>query len=201
MPEADDLQQLTSSIWIWQAFDPTVKADLFSTALLSRGQLFLVDPIDLASPAREALERFRPLAGILLTNVNHLRDMQAWARREQAPVWASGSAGSKLDGLISILPAGKKITSQLTAITIDGAAPGETAFYFADDGGTVVIGDALINVEPYGFVLLPEKYCSDQKEMRRSLRQLLDYSFKRLLFAHGYPLVSSARERLEDILR
>jgi hypothetical protein len=64
----------------------------------------------------------------------------------------------------------------------------------------MVIGDALINFEPYGFGLLPAKYCSNFKLMRRSLSQLLDYSFERMLFAHGMPILSRARERLELLL-
>ena len=86
-------------------------------------------------------------------------------------------------------------------MAIDGAATGETAFHFADDGGTMVIGDALINLEPYGFTLLPAKYCSDQRAMRRSLRRLLEWPFERLLFAHGTPILTAAREQLETLLR
>lgn len=89
----------------------------------------------------------------------------------------------------------------LAAIPIEGAASGEMAFHFADSGGTLVIGDALINFEPYGFTLLPSKYCSNQRQMRGSLRPLLDWPFERLLFAHGSPILSSARARLETLLR
>jgi hypothetical protein len=77
---------------------------------------------------------------------------------------------------------------------------GEIAIHYEGDGGTMVIGDALINFEPYGFALLPAKYCSDFKLMRRSLPKLLDYAFERMLFAHGTPLLSGARERLEFLL-
>ena len=86
----------------------------------------------------------------------------------------------------------------LAAITIEGAASGEMAFHFADSGGTLVVGDALINFEPYGFTMLPAKYCSNQKQMRGSLRQLLDWPFERLLFAHGSPILSSARARTRN---
>ncbi|PYJ69352.1 MAG: hypothetical protein DME76_09285, partial [Verrucomicrobia bacterium] len=55
------------------------------------------------------------------------------------------------------------------------------------------------NFEPYGFTFLPAKYCSNQKEMRRSLRKLLDYKAERLLFAHGTPIVSGAGEKLQGL--
>ena len=63
----------------------------------------------------------------------------------------------------------------------------------------VIIGDALINFETYGFTFLPGKYCSNEKEMRRSLRKLLDYKAERMLFAHGTPILSRASERLKSL--
>ena len=68
-------------------------------------------------------------------------------------------------------------------------------------GGVVVIGDALINFDPYGFTFLPDKYCTNSKLMRRSLAKLLDYCFERMLFAHGTPIQSNARQRLEALLK
>jgi hypothetical protein len=97
--------------------------------------------------------------------------------------------------------AGGEIMPGVTAIPIEGAALGEMAFHFADNGGTFVIGDALINFEPNGFSLLPAKYCSNQRRMQASLQQLLDWRFERLLFAHGSPIVNSARARLDTLLR
>jgi glyoxylase-like metal-dependent hydrolase (beta-lactamase superfamily II) len=63
------------------------------------------------------------------------------------------------------------------------------------------MGDALINFEPYGFTFLPAKYCSNQKQMRRSLRKLLDYKAERIFFAHGTPILAGASERLKSLLR
>jgi hypothetical protein len=88
----------------------------------------------------------------------------------------------------------------LTAVAIEGGPLGEIAVHHDADGGTMVVGDALINFGPHGFALLPAKYCSDFKLMRRSLSKLLEYDFERMLFAHGTPLLSGARGRLEHLL-
>jgi glyoxylase-like metal-dependent hydrolase (beta-lactamase superfamily II) len=64
----------------------------------------------------------------------------------------------------------------------------------------MIVGDALINLEPYGFTFLPGKYCSNEKEMRRSLQKLLDYKAERILFAHGTPILSGVSDRLRDLL-
>jgi hypothetical protein len=87
------------------------------------------------------------------------------------------------------------------AIPVEGAAAGEIAIYCEAGKGTMVMGDALINFDPYGFTFLPPKYCSNFKLMRLSLSKLLDYSFERMLFSHGEPILSNARERLETLLK
>ena len=202
MPPASDLLRLSDSLWLWQMYDPAVKSDLFSTAIKTEARLFLIDPIPLANHCLEELAVPMGATSVLVTNLNHPRAAAAFARQFKAPIFAAASVVGELSAATATTIAdGEKIGSEGSAITIDGAATGETAFYFADDGGTMVIGDALINIEPYGFTLLPAKYCSDQKVMRRSLRRLLEWPFERLLFAHGEPILGAAREQLETLLR
>ena len=107
---------------------------------------------------------------------------------------------SDQSGRLTTIADGEEICDRLRAIAIDGVAPGEIALHYGGNGGTLIIGDALINFEPYGFAFLPAKYCSDQREMRRSLRKLLDYEAERILFAHATPILSRASQRLEALL-
>ena len=202
MLEAAELQQVTRSIWLWQAYDPAIKSDLFSCALLTPIGLFLVDPIRLAPAAFAELKTGGRPAGVLVTNSNHLRYSAVLAQQEQIPIFAAQAVTRQPGGIkMRALRDRAEIGPALMAITIEGAVEGELAFHFADQGGTLVVGDALINVKPYGFSLLPAKYCADQRQMRHSLRRLLDFAFERLLFAHGEPLVRAARTRLEALLR
>jgi glyoxylase-like metal-dependent hydrolase (beta-lactamase superfamily II) len=85
-------------------------------------------------------------------------------------------------------------------VALEGAASGEIALLYTPNSGTFIVGDALINFEPYGFAFLPGKYCSNQKQMRRSLRKLLDYKAERILFAHGTPILAGASDRLKSLL-
>jgi glyoxylase-like metal-dependent hydrolase (beta-lactamase superfamily II) len=202
MLQADELHQLSPGLWLWQAFDPSVKADLFSTALLTRDGLFLIDPIPLAAPARKELVAGRNLAAVCVTNANHLRDAGATAEEANAPILAAEAVLPQIGSVRSRKVAGgEEVAPGVTVVALEGAAEGEIALCCAEDGGTVVVGDALINLEPYGFALLPAKYCANQKHLRRSLRQLLDFRFERLCFAHGLPLLNAARARLEALLR
>lgn len=202
MPQAADLLRLSDSLWLWHAYDPAVKSDLFSTAIKTDVRLFLIDPIPLAPFYLEEMAVPIGVASVLVTNLNHPRAAATFARQFGAPIFAAGTVVGEFAATgTTAIGDGENIGPGVSAIAIDGAATGEIAFHFTDDGGTMVIGDALINFEPYGFTLLPAKYCADQKVMRRSLRRLLDWPFERLLFAHGTPILSAARERLETLLR
>ena len=187
---------VSAAFAIWYTYDPTAKADLFSTAAAARNELTVVDPIALLAPHRTQLDSLGRVANIIVTNANHLRDTLNFSY--SASIFAPSELNAELthnhplsDGLQ---------VGPFRAIKIDGAADGEFALYQPDDAGTLVVGDALINFEPHGFDLLPPKYCNNQKQMIRSLRHLLDLDFNCIFFAHGNPIVTHARERLASLL-
>ena len=200
MVEATDLVILGNGLWLWQAYDPTTKADLSSSAVKNDDLLFLVDPIPLAPAAFDELKGLAPVSAILVTNSNHPRSAARFAEELDTAIFASDQAAKQFPNSNARISRGGEIVPGLTAIPIEGAAPGEVAFHFAQAGGTLVVGDALVHFEPHGFCLLPAKYCSDQRLMRASLRQLLDWRFERLLFAHGTPILRAARARLGTLL-
>ena len=183
---------------IWYTYDPTVKADLFSTAFSARNELTLVDPIALPAPYCTELDSLGRVANIVVTNANHLRDTLKFAGTYSPSIFAPSELNAELPHNHT-LSDGLQVGA-FRAIKIDGAADGEFALYHTDDGGTLIVGDALINFEPHGFDLLPQKYCTNQKLMVRSLRRLLGLDFNRIFFAHGIPIVTRARERLASLL-
>ncbi len=202
MPAATELDKVSPTLHLWQHYDPKIKADLYSTAIETAAGLFFVDPIPLARQILEPLMSDHAVAGVLITNANHRRAATAFAEDFAAPIFAHPATCAAC-GLL----AARKVTDReqlsedLRVIEIQGAAPGEIALYHEGDGGAIIMGDALINLEPYGFSFLPPKYCSDAKQMHRSLRRLLDCNFEQMLFAHGTPLTVSARNRLEQLFK
>jgi Metallo-beta-lactamase superfamily len=201
MPLASEIEPVFPGISLWRCYDPSVKADLFSTALETASGTYLIDPIPLAPEAVARLASPAKVAGIIVTNENHQRATAQFSGNFAVPIYLSAVLLSTTQ-LPSAAPVqDKRFPAELTAVEIEGGPAGEIAIYFAGGDGTMVVGDALINFEPYGFALLPAKYCSNFKEMRRSLSKLLDYSFDRILFAHGMPILSRARERLEQLLK
>ena len=196
-----EFAQLRPGLWTWHAYDLAVKADLFSAGLALERRIYIVDPIPLPAAEIAILSRAGPVAAIIITNANHQRAALDYSDTFSAPVLAHS------DVLKAVKPARpgdlSAIISQagLEAIEIEGAVAGEIALYHSLNGGTLIIGDALINFEPYGFSFLPRKYCLDQKQMRSSLGKLLALPVERMLFAHGTPILSGAGDRLGQLLR
>jgi hypothetical protein len=202
MPVAQEVDRVAPGISLWQFYDPAVKADLFSTALKTPSGIYLIDPIPLAAAPLSNLETGGKVAGIVVTNENHWRATALFAERFSVPVFLHTAVRDTL-ALPRIIELQDKdrFAPGLTAVEIEGGPAGEIAIHHDSDGGTIVVGDALINFEPHGFALLPAKYCSDFKLMRRSLSKLLEFSFERMLFAHGTPLLAGAHARLERLLQ
>lgn len=197
MATAQIFEAITPTVFSWQAYDPAVKCDLSSCAILTAAGLVLVDPIELAERAiAELIVAHTPFA-IVLTNGHHTRASGKFRERFGVKVFAAADA----DGLDitpdATLADGDFAPGGMRVVTLPGAGPGEIALV---GNGTACVGDALIHLEPEGFRMLPAKYCSDARVLADSLRKLLSYEFDVLTFAHGTPLVGQARRRLELLL-
>ena len=201
MQAVRDFDSITSHLAIWHTYDPAVKSELYSTCLATVAGIYFIDPIALQEEALDGLIRSSGVAGIVVTNSNHSRAAAQFAQRFRVRIFAHRETfpGDEPSRLTTIAD-GEEISDGLRVIGIEGAAPGEIVLHCAATGGTLIVGDALVNFEPYGFTFLPVKYCSNQKQMRRSLQKLLDYKAERILFAHGTPILSSATERLRGLL-
>ena len=201
MQPVSDFDRITSNIAIWHDYDSAVKAELYSTCLGTPDGTYLVDPILLEREALYELIGSNSVMGIIVTNGNHHRASATFAEKFSAPLFGRTEAFlNKVARELKSVTDGDEISEALTVIGIEGAADGEIALHYAPHGGTFIIGDALINFAPYGFTFLPAKYCSNQKQMRRSLGKLLAYKAERMLFAHGTPILSEAIERLRGLL-
>jgi glyoxylase-like metal-dependent hydrolase (beta-lactamase superfamily II) len=188
-----ELSGVAPDYTIWHAYDRNVKAELFSTAIQSPGEIVAIDPIPLAAPVRSALA----ITAAVLTNANHVRAVHQFASGEKIFVPAE---------LRGDFPGARILTDDseffgLRAIAIAGAAPGEFALHDPRHGGTLIFGDALINFGSNGFNLLPAKYCLNQKQMIRSLHRLSELPLTRMFFAHGEPITVHAGERFRALLQ
>lgn len=200
MIAAEEYQSLGANLALWHSFDPKAKAELFSTACLTSRGTLLIDPIELTDDAVEQLIGKSRLIAIIVTNANHWRASAKFARKFSIPIFAHPDSGSETENSFEPILDGQFIFEAINVISIPGGAPGEIALHLSGNSGSFIIGDALIHFDPYGFALLPAKYCSDQQQMQHSLRKLLAFPAKRMLFAHGNPIASGARLRLQQLL-
>ena len=196
-----DFDRIAPHLALWHGYDPAVKADLYSTCVLTPRGAYLIDPIPLQSETLDELVGSSRVSGIILTNSNHHRASAQFAEQFSIPVFARCETFSdKMPRQFREVADGDEICDGLLLSGIEGAVAGEIVLHYAPSGGTLIVGDALINFEPYGFTFLPAKYCSNKNEMRRSLRKLLRYKADRMLFAHGSPILSGASDRLQALL-
>ena len=199
MRRADELQLVREGLWCWQTYEPAVKCDVSSTALRVHGGILLIDPIPLElSALAELTENGTPLA-VVLTSENHARAAGEYRERFRVPIYAHPAATPELGVAIDReLSEGETLFDHVTVITLPGAAMGEIALHCTS--GVVVVGDALIHLEPNGLTFLPDKYCTDGAALRVSVQKLLRFEFDVLTFAHGLPLVGNARQRVATML-
>ena len=159
----------------WHAYDPSCKAELWSTGFTGAKGTVLFDPIDWP---KESPPPASPVE-IIRTNGNHDRNCDALRS-----LWR---------GKITKEPLG------FSAVPLPGAGEGETA-YFHNSTGTLVVGDALINLAPHGLMLLPDKYCTDPALLRKSLGAFAGLPIQRIFFAHGDPILQDGAERIKKLL-
>ena len=197
---AQEVHRVTPALFAWQAYDPTSKVDLTSVAHLVDGRLVMVDPVELAEQAEaELLAAGEPVA-IVLTNGNHGRASARLAVSWQVPVLCHEAAvagtGIAPDACVDD---GQELLGGLTVITLPGGGPGELALYHAR-AQALSFGDLVINLPGYEFSLLPDKYCLEPHQARASLQKLRALAVSRVTFAHGWPVVTGAGDRLAGLL-
>ena len=198
LPHAE-LQPVSRHTAIWQIFDPSVKADLFSTVISTPEATWLIDPTPLPGAALGELNSRSPIHAIIVTNQNHWRAAGALADELSVPIFAHQDAKfSEVPAFTEV--AEGQLSEHIQIIALEGAVAGEIALFSDIDGGTMIVGDALINIEPYGFTFLPKKYCTDFTKLRRSLHRLADFSIQQIFFAHALPILSNAGTRLKGLL-
>jgi glyoxylase-like metal-dependent hydrolase (beta-lactamase superfamily II) len=198
--QAAEFQMLSDAVCVWSVYEPSVKCEIGCTALKAGSGWVVIDPVPLSEAAWEELLAEAPLRAILLTNGNHVRDAANLCKRHQVPVVTAPDTRRDITELrpeVTLLPG--ELLYGIQAIPIPGATPGETAFF--SNTGVLVLGDAVINLNTdRDLELLPEKYCTDAKQNRESLRKLLAFDFHTLTMAHGMPITRHARIKLAALL-
>jgi glyoxylase-like metal-dependent hydrolase (beta-lactamase superfamily II) len=193
MKAVPEYSTVRAGLFHWQGYEPEVKCDCASTAIVTPAGLIFIDPIPMADAALKDLvaESFSAPAAVVLTSGNHQRESLALAKRFGIPIFAPENAGNDITA-DQRFRSGDMVAG-MESIALPGFGPGETAFLHE---GVLIFGDALINLEPDGLRLLPEKYRENKKQSLRSLAALKALKPQVLLFAHGHPIIGNTASRL-----
>jgi hypothetical protein len=198
---ADELQAVSGTLFHWSVYDPACKCEVGSIAVKVASGLVVVDPVPLAEEAWAELTAGSPLRAVLLTSGNHVRDAEMLRKKHAVPIVTAIGAHKAVAPLVpDVTLLENELLYGVSAIPVPGAGPGETAFFFSE--GVLALGDAVINLGgEKGLELLPDKYCEDPRENRRSLARLLGLKFHTLTFAHGLPVTQRAHEKLRALVQ
>src|SRR5204862_4274088 len=80
MQPAQEVDQVSPGIFVWQVHDSKIKADLFSTALETQAGTYIIDPTPLSPGGVLSLRPHRKTGGIFVTNANHARAAAEFAK-------------------------------------------------------------------------------------------------------------------------
>jgi glyoxylase-like metal-dependent hydrolase (beta-lactamase superfamily II) len=161
-----------------------------------------VDPVE---PNEEDLEEIarQGVARILITNRNHSRAAnriraRTGARTAIHPADATHARneGAELDDELKI---GDKV-GPFVVVGAPGKSPGEVVLHWPERK-ILLVGDAVVGDPPGKCKLLPDKVVDDPRRFRESARALLALDFDILLVGDGAPILQSAKERLQELIR
>jgi glyoxylase-like metal-dependent hydrolase (beta-lactamase superfamily II) len=175
--------------------------------------LVLIDPFVLADEETRELEALGKPAYVLITNLNHDRDAEHYRHQYGAMIMAHPSLAGYFDfALDSAFENGDQLPGGLTAIGMPGTFKGETIFLHPEQGGSLIVGDAIMNLslKRYGVAgaamktmgwsegvgTMPRLMMKDELQADASYRRLLCGSFSRILMTHGTPIHAQAKGTL-----
>ena len=188
--------RLADGLYAWNAFNEEKGLNFNGAFVVCGGCAVVVDP-PAHSPSDEALVdlklKVQPTVAVV-TNKHHLRDVQWWLERYKIPLAMHAAETNDYEFEVSRkLKAGDKVEGRCEVVPLPGKTPGEIGLLVAGEGGTLIVGDALIG-DPFGGLrFLSAEKIKDPAALKASLQALRRLEFERLLPGDGEPILSGAK--------
>lgn len=188
--------RLANNIYSWNKFNEEKGLNFNGCIVVCGDKAIVVDPPPHSANEDVFLDKklkLKPSLAIV-TNKHHLRNVQWWMDRYEIPLAMHESETNDYDFKVSRkLKDGDRINGKCKILHLPGKTVGEIGIYIEEDGGTLIVGDALIG-DPLGALkFLPKEKIQDQGRLEKSLQRLRTLSFERLLVGDGEPLLSGAK--------
>jgi glyoxylase-like metal-dependent hydrolase (beta-lactamase superfamily II) len=205
------MREILPGIFTWGSTYADRPWDLNGYAISLDESTVLVDPPAPEEDDWPSFEAMKPIAKIVLTNRDHVRDAELFRTRFGAHLVADANEVTQLAPIAidEAVREGDLIAGTLRVIHLPGKSPGEIGLYFdpthhavsRELGGILLLGDAIIGNPPGALSLIPEPKLDDSAMLKRSLRKLLDYDFDVLLLCDGQPVLSGGRLKVVEFLK
>ena len=177
--------------------DNRIESESDCYVIVANGRIVLIDPLPMDS---QDLKKLGEVEAICLTASCHERAASRYRRTFKVPVYAPKGAidfdsqPSRRYRLRDRLPGG------LQPVHSPGPTDAHYSFFLRRKGGVVFCADLLTNYKGRELAFVADEYQDDPKLTRRSVRRLLDLSFKVLCPNHGGPVKTGAKKAIRQAL-
>jgi glyoxylase-like metal-dependent hydrolase (beta-lactamase superfamily II) len=204
------MREILPGIITWGSTYANRPWDLNGYAIKLDAGTVLVDPPAPADDEMPSLDAVKPIAKIVLTNRDHVRDAEWCRTRWGAALGAGANEVGQLAPLTidEAVREGDPIGGALRVIDLPGKSAGEIGLYFdparhavsSQMGGILLLGDAIIGNPPGALSLIPTPELDNPARLKRSLRKVLDYDFEVLLLCDGNAVLTGAKREVAGFL-
>ena len=195
------MQEIVPGIFTWPWFSERHGYNFNGYLVLAEGGNICIDPVEPDATTLDAIARLG-VQRTILTNRNHVRAANAVRARTGArtAIHPADAAHARQQGAIidDDLQGGQAV-GPFTVIGLPGKSPGEVALHWPQRR-LLIVGDAVIGHPPGRCGLLPDRVVDDPRQLRASVRRLLDLDYDTLLVGDGACILAGARDRLHELL-
>jgi glyoxylase-like metal-dependent hydrolase (beta-lactamase superfamily II) len=195
------VQEFLPRVLTWSWLSERHGYDFNGTFVLDERGNLCIDPVE---PDAATLDRLAKegVARILITNRNHVRAANAVRERTGARVAIhpadAAYARQQSAAIDADLVVGERV-GPFRVVGVPGKSPGEIALH-DPERRLLILGDAAIGNPPGRLSLLPDRVMDDPRQLRASLRRLLELDFAAVLVGDGAPIREGGRERLAELV-
>ncbi len=188
-----------ADLFSWAAFDEARNVDFNSVLWVREGGNVVFDPMPQRPHDRAHLSALGPLAWIVITNSDHIRDAVALAADTGAKIAAP--AAERGHGELTAhawLSEGDVLVEGLTTLALDGSkTPGELAFVLGD---SLITGDLVRAHRAGSLMMLPDDKLTDRDAAVASIRRLAALpGIEAVLVGDGWPIFRGGGAALREL--
>jgi glyoxylase-like metal-dependent hydrolase (beta-lactamase superfamily II) len=204
------MREILPGIFTWGSTYVDRPWDLNGYAIALNGCAVLVDPPEPGEDDWPSFDALKPLAKIVLTNRDHVRDAELFRTRYGAGLVAGADEVTQLAPMTidEAVREGDLVAGALRVIELPGKSPGEIGLYLdpahhaisRELGGILLLGDAIIGHPPGALGLIPEHKLDNPSKLKQSLCKILDYDFDVLLLCDGQPVLRGGKLKVSEFL-